>query len=168
MHGFAVPIPGGDAGTFATLGRMRMLARRAAILPVIRMTTAELVRDVPPPMQPRVIQGFVTERTTFLPDPTHAELLHSPEVLMQQILTRGIVPIDCDDVAMLTASMALAVGLRARFVVVGFRSSRSAPFRHVWTDIHVPGSRLWLSVDPTRPLQPNLGQVPTRRVAMEV
>jgi len=81
------------------------------------------------------------------------EMLHGPAWQVQQIRARGIVQVDCDDVAMLAAALGKAVGLRARFVVVGF-DSRTAPYRHVWAELS-PRARvpMWSEMDVTRPAQ---------------
>lgn len=155
MRGFLSSIPDGDAGTFATLDAMRGLARQASIDPTVRATTAALVRDVPfdrGNTHAVLIRRWIEARVYFLADPTYAEALHDPVWQIKQILTRGTVGVDCDDVAMLAAAMGLSVGLKARFAVVGF-TSPNAPFQHVWTELAAIQSPRWAIVDPTRPMQ---------------
>ena len=44
---FLPPVPG-DGGTYATLGRMKSLARSGAATPIVRATAAGLVRATEP------------------------------------------------------------------------------------------------------------------------
>lgn len=170
MRGFTVPIPNGDAGTFATLEHMRKLARGAAMQPLVRNAAARLVLDVngfDGTAQAVVLRSFITANTQFLPDPTYWETLLDPAWSVREILTHGIVQLDCDDVATLTAAMGLSIGLRARFVVVGFISP-NAPFRHVWTELADARRPPWVPVDPTRPVQGLDGLAITRKHVVEV
>lgn len=147
----------------ATVARMRDLARRASVHPALRQVAGRLVEGIGGSawaLQARILRDWVTDRVRFLPDPTYAETLHDPLWSLDQILTRGQVQLDCDDVAMLAAALGLSIGLRARFVVVAFLSP-NAPYTHVWADLG--NGRSWVTVDPTRPLQ-GLAGLPISRV----
>lgn len=170
MRGYLTSIPEGDAGTYRTLDLMRAMARRASAEPVVRQAAASAVRSYPGDggtHHARLLNRWITERTYFLPDPLYIEALHEPALLLQQILTRGTVGVDCDDVAILAAAMGLSIGLRARFLIAGF-TSPNAPFRHVWTELAGVHSGVWVPVDPTRPVQA-LANLPVSRLhAVEV
>lgn len=170
LRGQYSTLPDGDAGTYVTLDVMRRIARRASSLPIVRTLAAQAVRSYPGDggnYHARLLNKWITERTYFLPDPTYTEALHEPAYLLTQILTRGNVGVDCDDVAMLAAAMGLSIGLRARYVIAGF-SSPNAPFRHVWTELAGARSSSWVPIDPTRPVQ-ILASLPiTRLEAVEV
>jgi hypothetical protein len=164
-------IPGGDAGTYATLARMAALARRDALDPLIRQAAAGAVRGMPGDFgthHAMILRQWITARTTFLADPLYAEALFTPGWMIRHILTQGTVGVDCDDVATFAAAMGLSIGLRARFVIVGF-SSPNAPYSHVWAELATAaGSPRWIPVDPTRPIR-GLDRLPiTRRDVVEV
>lgn len=167
MRTFQLPIPSGDGGTYATLGHMARLVRGAIIVPRVRYVAAKIASDASSrdgTAQARAIRAWVEDHTVFLRDPFGVELLHDPAVLVVAILTKGLVHVDCDDVAMLAAALGMAAGLRARFTVVGFDSPKS-PFRHVWTDLSDPrGTPRWIEMDVTRPAQ-GLDGLPISRVA---
>lgn len=168
MHGAFVSVPTGDAGTAATLNVMRRLAIEGSAHPAVRERATGIVLGVggnQRSLQARLIRQWVEDHTVFLRDPTHVEALHTAEAMLRQIDSRGVAQVDCDDVAVLTAALGGAIGLKARFVVVGFQSP-NAPFAHVWTELR--GSQSWVPVDPTRPVQ-GLSGVPISRAAqMEV
>lgn len=155
MQAFHFMIPSGDAGTFATLRHMARLVRGAMVVPRVRYVAAAIASDAASrdgTLQAHAIRAWVEDHTTFLRDPRGAELLHDPALMVCSILTHGNIHVDCDDVAMLAAALGMAVGLRARFTVVGFNSPAS-PFRHVWTDLSDPRAERWIEMDVTRPAQ---------------
>lgn len=167
--GYVTSIGDGDAGTEETLMKMRSLVRVASIQPLVRRQAVQVVQDaagLDDPLKARLIRDWVDSRCIFMPDPAGAELLHSPDALVAHILTDGVAHVDCDDVAMLAAALGVAVGLRARFVAVGF--SPSGPFRHVWSELGSPRARFWLPVDPTRPMQGLNGLTVQRTLTVEV
>lgn len=153
-----------------TLAHMRRLVLREMVHPAVRALASRLAGSagtVDPLEQARAIRSFVADRTVFVRDPHGVELLHAPSVMVKRILTEGYAPIDCDDVAILAAALGKAVGLRARFVVVGFGSPH-APFRHVWAELSPPRSPRWMEMDVTRPAQPLPFQMISRRSFLEI
>lgn len=128
---------------------MRALVRREYRDPIV----ASALRSILPlstPISPEttaaLIREWVDAHTTFVRDPANVELLISPVEQLTTIRTLGSTSGDCDDVALLAATLGLASGLRARFVVVG-RST----FEHVFTVVG-DGTRWW-EIDTTRPFQ---------------
>lgn len=170
IRGLARLSSGADTRIVQTVALMRQQAREASIDPLVRETAARIVFGVPGSdgtMQARILREWVASRTVFLADPLYTEALHEPAAMVQGILRRGVIQLDCDDVAVLTAALGLSIGLRARFIVVGFRSP-AAPFQHVWCELSGVGRTAWVVVDPTRPSQPIGNQRVTRALAVEV
>lgn len=151
----ALPLPGSDFGTYLTLGAMRAMVYREFVLPLVRLTATDIVAGLggqDGAQQARMIREYLESSTEFLRDPDGVEMLHGPAWQIQQIRQRGMVQVDCDDVAMLGAALGKAVGLRARFVVVGF-DQRNAPYRHVWSELSPRANAQWIDMDVTRPAQ---------------
>jgi len=163
-------IPGGDAGTRTTLETMRTLAHIQSAHPVVRQTAVGIVRGVAgtsAALQARLIRDWVESRVLFLPDPLGTELLHEPSALIVHIYKEGVAHVDCDDVALLAATLGRSIGLRTRYVAVGF--SPQSPYQHVWAELASPsGAPRWLPVDPTRPMQGLAGLQVARTQIMEV
>ena len=125
------------------------------MLPEVRLTATNIVAGIggqDGTEQAHAIRNWLETRTEFLRDPDSVEMLHGPAWQVKQVQRNGRVYVDCDDVAMLAAALGKAVGLRARFVVVGFDSPAS-PFRHVWTELSPRTSSAWVDMDTTRPAQ---------------
>lgn len=159
MRVFSRRIPGGDLGVLVTLGTMRGYARRGMYQPDVRQLALDITTGLPgrdSRSQIFAIRNWLDTFVWFTRDPTSAELLYTPErmvKLLRDPRRGGILRIDCDDVAILAAAIGGSVGLRSRFVVVGFLSP-SAPFRHVWTELAAPeGAGGWLDMDVTRGAQ---------------
>lgn len=146
-------IPRGDAGTTATLHKMRRLVNDSLPLPLVRGTAVNIIRQAVPRDrrgQIALIRAFLIERVQFVRDPVGVELLHSPEWLLRDIAARYYTNADCDDVAILGAALGKAVGLKARFIAVAFHDP-VAPYSHVWAELF-DGDR-WGELDVTRTVQ---------------
>lgn len=92
------------------------------------------------------INAWVSERVVYLNDPLHVELLKDPQRLCEEILAKGYARGDCDDIAVLMATMAMQVGRDAQFVCVGFGARGS--YSHVFTRVQDPRSKQWIVCDP--------------------
>lgn len=94
------------------------------------------------------IDAWLREHTRFLRDPVDDELLQTPRLMLAVIARAGVAPGDCDDVAMLGAALAKAIGIRARFVAESYLGP-AAPLQHVYTVVLSPEG--WRALDVQRP-----------------
>lgn len=133
---------------------MRAMVYREFVNPTVRLTASEITAGFGSDgvEQAHAIRDWLENRTEFLRDPDGIEMLHGPVWQVQQIRKYGVVRVDCDDVAMLSAALGKSVGLRARFVVVAFDNAK-APYRHVWTELAPRKNAAWVDMDITRPAQ---------------
>lgn len=147
---------------------MRDLARQGATAPLVRGLALRIVQGIPGrdgEAQAVAIRRWMRDNVLFLRDPAGTELLYTPD-RMVRILTGGgplpILHVDCDDAAVLAAALGGAVGLRSRFVVVGFLSPDS-PYRHVWVELRSPSppDSRWVEMDVTRSAQ----RIPTAAIS---
>lgn len=157
MRVFSFPALPGTAGTMQAIGIMKTLARRGRVDPLVRDMALKIVQGIPGRSgfdQATAIRRWLAINVEFRRDPTDNELIYSPNRMVRILTERGPpLYIDCDDVATLAAALGGAVGLRARFQVVGFLSPR-APFRHIWADLRDPAGRgPWVQMDVTRQAQ---------------
>ena len=144
------PLAGGDEGTRQTVQRMIDMTRDARANPIVRNQAVSLARGVLPRDtvgQIRAIRDFLREHVHFLADQIDVEWLHRPADLLVDIERRYYVMADCDDVAMLGASLGGAIGLPARFVIIGF-FRENAPMSHVYTELF--DGQVWRELDTTR------------------
>jgi len=137
---------------------MRQIVRAQYALPLVRETAAAIARGtgVNAELQARRIRAWLTQHVGFLRDPYQTEALHTPEGMLTLLGARGWLEVDCDDVAILGAALGMAVGLRARFVLLG----RDGQYEHVWTELADPNTDDWRELDITRPYQSDLSRYP--------
>lgn len=95
------------------------------------------------------INDWLLARFRFVSDPIGVELLRDPAGAIKRINTRGFTQGDCDEAAMLAASLGMANGIPARFRALAF-GSEYAPYTHVICDLQTQ-SGLWVPMDITRP-----------------
>lgn len=152
-------MPPGLWGTLVTLRRMADLARAGALTSLLRSTVAGMLDTSAPTdswERATLIRQWMAGRFVFLSDPVGAgvfgdvediELLRSPVLMIQQIQQSGLTHGDCDDAAILGASLARATvpSFPARFRVVSFDDGG---YSHVFTEVLT--SRGWLDLDVTR------------------
>lgn len=166
-----VEIPAGDQGTFATLTMMRALVRNALRSPVILRWAHTVVDGTSDPDEQIVaIENWVRDHFEFHLDPQTVngvkvfDLLSHPLAQAEMYLKLGKIVGDCDDAAVLTATLGRANFRPARFRVIGFQG-REGPFLHVYTLLQ--GSQHWFSLDVTRPLDSTTPR-PTRVAEVNV
>lgn len=140
----------GDRGTAETLQRMRRIARRQSTdLPLVMIARQVVLeagqRDRAEAV--RVLRRWLRRHVKFIPDPIGAEYLVAPLDMLEGVARHGVAAGDCDDVAMLGAALARAVGLPTRLTAVAF--DEAMPYRHVFAEAH-DGSD-WRELDVTRP-----------------
>lgn len=142
-----VRIPGGDAGIFRTVQYMRELVHGSLTNPLL-IEAATLITEpyCCASQKAQGIRDFLAEKVRFAPDPLGLELLKTPAYMIQSIEAQGWVAGDCDDVATLGAALGMAIGMPARFVLVGFDPIQT--YGHVWTDLLTPDG--WAELDTTR------------------
>lgn len=142
-----------------TVAMMGRLARAASVDPLVRHVAMGLIDGISgrdSTAQIQAIRNWLAARWEFVRDPTGAEAITAPADLLRGALTPtghvGTLRGDCDDVATMAAALGRAIGLRARFVVVGFSvAPQSAPYRHVWAELSGPTLHpQWVELDVTR------------------
>lgn len=117
---------------------------------MVRQAAESVVRSVPPKdylSEILAIYGWAkSPKFRYTNDAYHVEQVKTPHRILTEVSSGGTSLVDCDDIATLIAAMALTLGRRCQFVVVGF----GAPgvFTHVFTRVQEPRSKEWIAVDP--------------------
>jgi hypothetical protein len=143
MQAHLSKLPAGEAGTDATVREIGRLVGRAVENPNIRVTAISIVRqagaDVADPFAvASTLFDWVRANIDYLPDPVGVESVQAPCVTMQ--FSAG----DCDDHTVLVASLAMSLGIEARYRVTGNSADR---FEHVWPELKINGQ--WIPADTT-------------------
>ena len=124
-----------------TVNAMRAAAVRASQDPEIRSFARRIVADVESRdyfTEAAALCNWVKENIRFTRDTFKLETLQTPAVTLSE--RAG----DCDDMAALLAALAMSIGHKARFKVIGTNQPS-----HVYTEIYVDGR--WVVFDPAEP-----------------
>lgn len=142
-------LAGGDGGILQTLSAMRRDARTFAASPAYRLLADSLAGHGSRTAQWVNLRMFLRTNTGFTPDPSWLELVRTAYEQLRA-LRNGPALGDCDDIATLAAALVVAVGGRARFVVLGFGPpGPAADYTHVYAEMETaPG--VWRDFDLTR------------------
>jgi transglutaminase-like putative cysteine protease len=135
-------IPDGPAGIKETLEAMRQLVYDGKVRPYIRIFAARLVHHLPSKDARGEIFAcwrFVKNNIRFLSDIHDVETLQTPVNTL--IWRYG----DCDDHAVLLASLLGAIGYRTRFVAVGFQPN---VYVHVYCEAEF-SPNAWIALETT-------------------
>jgi hypothetical protein len=115
----------------------------------VRTYTERVVRGLQPKdyfSEILAIRHDVQEHIRYLNDPVTTEWVKDPERLVEEIETVGKAAADCDEIALLIATMMRQVGRDVEFVTVGFGAPGS--HSHVFTRVREPKSGKWIVCDP--------------------
>jgi hypothetical protein len=92
------------------------------------------------------IRNFVAERVRYQNDPVALELVKDPQRLVEEMARHVIAVGDCDDIALLLATMGRQLGRESEFITVGFGAPNN--FSHVFTRVREPKTARWVVLDP--------------------
>lgn len=138
-------IPGGVDGVRATLKLMCRLTREARQDPAIKTLADTIVAPLPSGdfrAQRDALFFWVKRHIKYVRDIRDVETLSTPERTLR--VGTG----DCDDMAVLLASLFEAVGNRTRFKALGFKGGN---YEHVVAQAQAKTRSGWLTYDPTVP-----------------
>lgn len=157
LSGAVFSIPDGTSGIRATVARMRALVREGRVDPEIRRAAINLTFLLPPRDPEGEIHAlfeFVRDRVRYVGDVLEVETLTAPAKTLA--LGAG----DCDDKAVLLATLLESIGYSTAFVVTGYGTP--GVFEHVYLSVMLPNGTM-LSLDASEP-QP-MGWEPPNPVA---
>lgn len=137
-------IASGERGTDQTVDALKQLVVDSERRPEIRLLAIDILKSARVPNNDDAAAAaalfeWVRSNVHFYKDPLSIEAIQEPEFTVFE-LHAG----DCDDHAALMAALARAVGIPARFIVVGQTPDR---FQHIYPEVEIDGS--WIAVDTT-------------------
>ena len=140
-------IPRGDVGTQRTLNVMRRIVNESLIDPYVVESAKNIVTFCGGKDEfclADTINRWIKDHSHFIRDPLGVELIHTPKYILKKIAQNFYFDFDCDDMAVLSASLGKAVGLPAKFVALGFLDKKQ-PLTHVYTILKV--KEKWYPID---------------------
>jgi len=128
-------ISNGLRGNLQTVTVMQQLAHQAAGDPLIQGLAKTIVLQAGVPSHYYIdeavaIGQFVQAHVRYSRDPDGYEQLQTPERLVSQI-SAGVAQGDCDDMALLTSALLLAIGHQPYYRMVRY-DTESGPYAHIY------------------------------------
>ena len=139
-------IPEGDAGTRATLRVMRDVVRAWRVAPEVRQLAKQITANCEAKAfacHAMTLHAWVRDNIKYLPDVADVETIQTPDLTLRDRVG------DCDDQAVLLASLLQSIGHPVRFVAVGMNAG--GPFSHVYAETRIGG--YWRAAETTEPWQ---------------
>lgn len=155
----------GDAGVLHTLRVMQGLVDQAMDSPIViqaarSLATADGAQQSPADQYRTAlrIRAFLYRYWRYVDDPTTREHLEDATYLLTQFQANRYFAGDCDEAAILAATLGKAVNLGATFTVLAFDTgpgdpANNARYAHVYTTLLTAGGQ-WVNIDITRPSGP--------------
>ncbi len=143
-------LPAGRAGVSATLRIMAQIVKKEKININLRELALSIVAPVPAKCwicEAKAIQKYIHEHIRYVKDIAGIETVAFPQKTLEY--RQG----DCDDMAVLAATLLQAIGHPVRFVAMGFHGK---PLSHVLVETIVGGT--WMPMELTASIP--LGQYP--------
>lgn len=149
-------IPYGDDGALRTVAAMRTLILDSTANPTVVAFARQIVynptpRSLPQVNAARLIAVWLRGNWHYVDDPVNRELLQTPGYMLEQYGDMGYVSGDCDEAAILGASLGAAVGIPSTLTLVGFADDTGGLYSHVFATL-LPTNGPRITLDVTRPL----------------
>lgn len=152
-------ISDGEHGIEQTLQRMASITRDAVRTQEILILSRRIVSNAPIEdkyKEAQAIFDWVVTNIRYVRDPIIAEFIMHPLRLME--IGSG----DCDDLSILIASLAEAIGIQSRFVAIRTTkdsiTGQPGPYTHVYVELLLNGG--WVALDRAN-AHPQMGKTPS-------
>lgn len=116
---------------------------------LVRSVKDHIIREVQPKdylSEILAVRHFVHEKCKYSNDALGVEQVQDAERLCDQIVKYGKVVGDCDDCAVLMATLCRQLGREVEIIIVGF--GRPGSYSHVFVRVKEPKSGKWIILDP--------------------
>lgn len=136
-------LPSGNASTLRTLKAMRFLVRRCKTDLALRNLALQIVRPLAQrdyAAEIRALHAWVRDRIRYVRDIAGVETVHTPRQIVEQ--GQG----DCDDKALLLATLLESIGHKTRFAALGYGKTPT----HVLVEANLGEG--WIPLETTEPV----------------
>lgn len=125
----------GPLGNLETVQLMRQVARDRSRHPIVRELALQILLNSHVKSnyyleESRAIGQYVQSKVRYVRDPAGMEQLQDPTMMIERI-QRGEAQGDCDDMALLIATLLLSIGHHPFFKIVRYKSN-NGPYNHIY------------------------------------
>jgi hypothetical protein len=123
--------------------------RRGEQSTLVRNFKDHIIREIQPKdylSEILAVRNFVAEKVKYSNDALAVEQVQDPQRMCEVIIRYGKAVADCDEIALLIATLCRQLGRETEFITVGF----GVPGRwsHVFARAKEPKSGKWIALDP--------------------
>ena len=126
----------GPMGNIETVEIMQRVARDRSSHPTVRALALQILNSYGTQShnyidESKAIGEYVQSRVQYVKDADGVEQLHDPLTMIDQIM-RGVARGDCDDMALLIATLLLSIGHTPKFAIVKYQRGYNVPYSHIY------------------------------------
>jgi hypothetical protein len=130
----------GINGNIDTIEAMKKLAREFSRHDLVKRLATNIIHynNIPSHHyldEARAIGEFVKKHIRYVKDPVGTESLQAPDMMIRMMKDVGYSMGDCDDMALLTASLLMSVGIKSKFRAVRYREGTQG-FNHIYVVVY--------------------------------
>lgn len=143
----------GKYGNYQTVDYMARLARKKAEDKIVRQTAIMILNEARTQSHNHLdeavaIGEWVKRNIQYMKDPDGIELLQDPLLLIQKA-HEGVARGDCDDMALLTATLLISAGIKPYFKIIRHKEKKGH-FNHIYVVVNEGNykqPRKWFTLD---------------------
>lgn len=126
---------GGSMGNYQTVREMKKVARKYSGDPLVRRTAESILNEYNTKShnhldEAKAVGDWVKRHMKYAKDPDGIEQLQSPNLMIRRIL-KGEARGDCDDMALLVATLLLSLGIKCAYRIVRYKTE-SGGYNHIY------------------------------------
>lgn len=130
----------GIQGNLDTVAVMQKLAQEYSRSSLVKRLATNIINAANIPShryldEAKAIGTFVQKHIRYVKDPVGTESLQTPEMMIKMMADAGYAMGDCDDMALLIATLLMAVGIKPYFRCVKY-SEKSQSFNHIYVVVY--------------------------------
>jgi hypothetical protein len=130
----------GINGNIDTIEAMKKLAREFSRHDLVKRLATNIIHynNIPSHHyldEARAIGEFVKKHIRYVKDPVGTESLQAPDMMIRMMKDVGYAMGDCDDMALLTASLLMSVGIKSKFRAVRYKDEVQG-FNHIYVVVY--------------------------------
>lgn len=130
----------GIVGNLDTIEVMKIMAREYSRHDLVKRLATNIIHNKNIPShhyldEARAIGEFVKKHIRYVKDPVGTESLQAPDMMIRMMKDVGYAMGDCDDMALLTASLLMSIGIKSRFRAVRYKQN-GENFNHIYVVVY--------------------------------
>jgi hypothetical protein len=145
--------PDGERGNLATVEFMKKIARERAGHPSVRQMGINILNEARTKShnhadEAKAVGRWVQQNILYMKDPDGIETLTDPVLLIEKAV-KGEARGDCDDMALLIATLLISIGIRPYFKIVRWKKT-SGNYNHIYVRVkegNYKEAPKWIALD---------------------